>query len=51
MWKCTCKTHIFTESECNLLYPTDLELNDIHNLTQIVNEKNVVSIYNYTYEI
>ena len=52
IWECcTNKTYIFSQAEYNLLYPSDdIELNDITNIQQLVNNKTMVTIFNFTNE-
>lgn len=52
IWEClTNKTYIFSQTEYNLLYPDDdIELNDVTNINQLVNNKTIVTIFNFTNE-
>jgi len=52
IWEClTNKTYIFSQSEYNLLYPSDdIELNDVTNIHNLINNNNLMSIFNFTNE-
>ena len=52
IWECcTNKTYIFSQDEYNLIYPDDdVELNDLTNINQLVNNKTIVTIFNFTNE-